>query len=68
MLVEKDGVLNCIIQHCVTNLLLFSVIILAVLRNVFKDVFFWGYGSGGGVDDGGGAVRKALLGVCERRG
>ena len=51
-----------------TILSLFSLIILAVLRNVFKGVFFWGYGSGGGVEDAGGSLRKALLGVCGQRG
>jgi len=40
MLVEKDGVLNCVFLRVFTNLSLFSLIILAVLRNVFKGVFF----------------------------
>jgi hypothetical protein len=46
MLIEKDGVLNCVFLLDLTNLSLFSLIILVVLRNVFKGVFFWGYGSG----------------------
>jgi len=40
MLIEKDGVLNCVFLDMFTNLSLFSVIILSVLRNVFKGVFF----------------------------
>jgi hypothetical protein len=51
MLIEKYGVLNCIFLPDLTNLLLFSLIILAVLRNVFIGVFSWGYGSGGGVEN-----------------
>jgi hypothetical protein len=42
MLVEKCGVLNRVFLLDLTILSLFSLIILAVLRNVFKGVFFWG--------------------------
>ncbi len=35
MLIEEDGVLNYVLLLGLTNLLLFSLIILSVLRNVF---------------------------------
>jgi hypothetical protein len=40
MLVLRDGVLNCISLHYLTNLSLFSFIIISVLRKFFKGVFF----------------------------
>jgi len=40
MLIEKYGVLNFVFWPDLTNLLLFGLIILAVLLNVFNGVFF----------------------------
>jgi len=40
MLIEKDGVLNCVFLRMFTNLSLFSFIIISILRKLFKGVFF----------------------------
>jgi len=40
MLIEKDGVLNCVFLLMFTNLSLFFFIIISILRKLFKGGFF----------------------------
>jgi len=40
MLIEKDGVLNCVFLLDLTILSLFFFVIISVLQKLFKDAFF----------------------------
>jgi hypothetical protein len=49
MLIEKDGVLNCVFLRYLIYLSLFSFIIILVLLNVLKVGFSPGYGQVSGL-------------------